>query len=348
MRHINRMTRVIACSLAALIVTASAFAQSRRVDGGSTAMQGTFWGRGDNSRRFAFYWETQLTPPTPPMADGSFFSTYDDSAYQVHRMLMDRVKRVYFGYTVQIEPQTEVNTFRLTFQPLSLTPALRNRLGDDAASWKALPSAKFPAPQVIRAGEVLELGLLSNTVGQRLTEYVTVQEPPRRDGFQALDSPTREFSFAADAPHDFGISDVALRLQDPRVFINGKFEESSARSMGEEAGGVVWIYIPTRGRFLMSVVPNPKQGFNRAGEIRGNSMHFAVGGNNYSVTSGSRIAPGIGAYNLYVLHQPDWRPTYANANVDVVSIGSADSVDYILGDGKPRYTPDAMRDRIRK
>ena len=346
MRHTNRMTRVAACSLA-LIVTGTAFAQSRRVDNGSTAMQGTFWGRGDNSRRFAFYWETQLNPPAPPMADGSFFSTYDESAYQVHRMLMDRVKRVYFGYTVQIEPQTEINTFRLTFQPLSLTPALRNRLGDDAASWKALPSAKFPAPQVIRAGEVLELSLLSNTLGQRLTEYVTVQEPPRRDGFQAIDSPTREFSFAAGAPRDFGVSDVALRLQDPRVFINGKFEESSGRSMGEESGGVVWIYIPMRGRFLISVVPNPKRGFNRSGEIRGNSMRFAAGGNTYSVTSGSRIAPGTGAYNLYVLHQPNWRPTYANANVDVVSIGAADSVDYILGDGKRTYTAEEMRNKIR-
>ena len=343
MTHRNRMTRVAACSLAALIITTPASAQSRRVDNGSTAMQGTFW-RGESSRRFAFYWETQLNPPTPPMADGSFFSTYDESASnQVHRMLMDRVKRVYFGYTVQVEPQTEVNTFRLTFQPLSLTPALRNRLGDDAASWKALPWTKFPAPQVIRAGEVLELSLLSNTLGQRLTEYVTVQEPPRRDGFQAIDSPTREFSFAAGAPRDFAISDVALRLQDPRVFINGRFEESSARAMGEESGGVVWIYIPMRGRFVISVVPNPRQGFNRAGEIRGNSMRFAVGGNDYSVTSGSRIAPGTGAYNLYVLHQPDWRPSYPNANVDVVSIGAADSVDYL----QKTYTAEAMRERIR-
>ena len=308
-------------------------------------MQGTFWGRGDSARRFAFYWETQLNPPTPPMADGSFFSTYDESgSNQVHRMLMDRSTRVYFGYTVRIEPQTEVNTFRLTFQPLSLTPALRNRLGDDAASWKALPSTKFPAPQVIRAGEVLELSLLSNTTrGQQLTEYVTVQEPPRREGFGAIGSQSREFSFAAGAPRDFAIGDVTLRLQDPRVFINGRFEESSARTMGEEMGGVVWIYIPMRGRFLLAVSPNPKQGFARAGEIRGNSLRFTVGGNTYSVTSGSRIAPGTAAYNLYVLQQPDWRPTYPSANLDVISIGAADSVDYLL----KTYTAETMRDKLR-
>jgi hypothetical protein len=114
------------------------------------------------------------------------------------------------------------------------------------------------------------------------------------------------------------------------VFINGRFEDSSARTLGEETGGVVWIFIPTRGRFLFSVIPNPKQGFSRAGEIRGNSLRFTVGGITYSVNSAARVAPGTAAYNLYVLHQPDWRPTYANANVDVVSMGAADRVDYLV------------------
>jgi hypothetical protein len=251
-------------------------------------------------------------------------------------MLMDRVKRVYFGYTVQVDAQP-ARTVRLTFFPLKLTAGLRKHLGDDADTWKALPSPKFPAPQTIRLGDVLELNLLSNPGwGQQLTEYVTVQEVPRREGFISFDDigPKREFSFAAGAPRDFAVSDVVLRLREPRVFINGRFEESSARTLGEESGGVVWIYIPTRGRFLLSVIPNPTHGFTRAGEIRGNSVRFAIGGNTYSINSGSSIAPGMGAYNVYVLQQPDWRPTYANANVDIVSIGAADRVDYLIGSNR--------------
>jgi hypothetical protein len=35
-----------------------------------------------------------------------------------------------------------------------------------------------------------------------------------------------------------------------------------------------------------------------------------------------------------VLHQPDWRPTYPNANVDVVKIGAADDVEVVVGSQK--------------
>jgi hypothetical protein len=320
MTDTNRWTLVAACTLAMLTATAPASAQSRRIERGFVQMQG-----------FTFSWETQLNPPTPPLADGSFFGTFDEVLpNQVHRMLMDRVKRVYFGYTVVVEPQAGL-TFRLTFYPLTLTEQLRQRLGDDAAAWKPLPSTKFPAPQTIRSGEVLELNLLSNdNWGQRLTEFMSVQVGPRREGFARLDDTSREFSSAVGAPRDFGVSDVFLRLRDPRVFINGRFEESSARTLGEESGGVVWIYIPTRGRFLLSVIPNPKQGFSRAGEIRGTSLRFTVGGNTYSVSSDAGIAPGIAAYNLYVLHQPEWRPSYPNANLDVVTIGAADRAEYLV------------------
>ena len=321
MTHTRRRTLVATCTLAVLIAAVPASTQTRRVDNGAVSM-----------KAFAFYYETQLNPPTPPLADGSFFGTHDQTGpNQVHRMLLDRTKRVYFGYTVQIEPQAERNTFRLIFQPLTLTPSLRQRLGDDPSAWKALPSTKFPAPQVIRSGEVLELSLLSNSNwGQQLMEYVTVQEPPRQEGFRAFDQPTREFSFAPGPPHDLAVSDIALHLEEPRMFINGQFEESSGRTMGEETGGVVWIFVPKQGRFLLSVIPNPKQGFRKAGEIRGNSLRFAVGGNTYSVTCGARIAPGTGAYNLYVLQQPDWRPSYPNANLDVITIGAAERVEYLL------------------
>src|SRR5215208_6662863 len=254
MTRTNLRTLVATCTLAVLITPAPASTQSRRVDAGFASMQ---LARGQN-QGFVFYWETQLNPPTPPLADGSFFGTYDETPNQVHRMLLDRTKRVYFGYTVQIEAQPERNTFRLVFQPLSLTASLRGRLGDDPSSWKPLPSTKFPAPQIIRSGDVLELNLLSNSGwGQQLTEYVTVQEPQRPPGFGELNRAPREFSFAPGPPHDLAVSDVALQLREPRVFINGRFEESSGRTMAEETGGVVWIYIPKQGRFLLSLVPNP-------------------------------------------------------------------------------------------
>ena len=109
--------------------------------------------------------------------------------------------------------------------------------------------------------------------------------------------------------------------------INGRFEESSKNLMVEATGAVVWLYLPERGRFLLALRPQPKLGFQRAGEVRGSVLRFTLGGETVSVVCGSRIAPGQAAFNLYVLHDPTWRPTYANANLSVVNIGSADRAD---------------------
>lgn len=299
---------------------APASSQTRRIDSGAASMG-----------NLAFYWHTDLNPPTPPLSS-SFGTAYDTSANQVHRMLIDRAQRVYFGYTVQIDALAERSTFRLTFQPLSLTPELRQRLGDDAASWKAIAIGRFPAPNTIRSGEVLELSLLSNDAwGQKVTEYVTVEEArPRPQGFQTLGPTPRDFTFAPGPARDFRITDAALRLRDPRVFINGRFEPASARTFNEESGAVVWIYLPQRGRFLLSLVPNAKHGFRRAGEIRGSSVRFTVGTDVFSVNSDGPLAPGTSPYHVYVLHQPKWKPSYPNADVDVAIIGAADRMEDAL------------------
>ena len=310
-----RLRQILACIVTLTIgIVVPASSQTRRIDSGSASVG-----------MFAFYWHTDLNPPTPPLSS-SFGTAYDSTRNQVHRMLLDRTNRVYFGYTVQIETLSEPSTFRLTFQPLSLTPELRQRLGDDAASWKALAIGRFPAPSTIRSGEVLELNLLTNDAwGQRVTEYVTVEEArPRPQGFQQLGAAPREFTFAPGTARDFTVADAGLRLREPRIFINGRFDSSSARTFGEETGAVVWIYLPQRGRFLLSLVPNAKGGFRRAGEIRGSSVRFTVGTDVFSVNSDGPIAAGTSPYNIYVLHQPKWKPSYPNANVDVATIGAAD------------------------
>jgi len=314
----GRWLCVVAWALA-LGVATTARAQTRWIDNGSASLAA-----------FAWYWQTVLDPPTPPLSGGFGTAVATTAPNEVHRVLLDHEARVYFGYTVRIEPR-DGNTFQLTFRPLSLTTEIRARLGADASSWTPLPAPAFPAAQVIRGGQVLELHLLSNDAwGQRVTEYVTVQEPPRVGGFAGLDRAPREFAFAAGAPRDFTVEDVYLRLHEPRVFLNGTFQESSARTLGDEAGAVVWIYIPGRGRFLLSVVPNARLGFQRVGEIRGSSLRFTIGGETYSIASGSRIAPGTSAYHLYVLQQREWRPSYAHANLEVTFIGAADRVEDAL------------------
>jgi len=167
------------------------------------------------------------------------------------------------------------------------------------------------------------------TWAHALVDYVVIQEPtPATEGF-SLKRP-REFAFAAGPARDFTTGDVELRLEEPRVTIDGRFESASLRIAASVSGGVVWVYAPNRGRYLLSLVPHPEMGFTRAGEIRGTALTFSMAGERITLDSAARIAPGQSAFHVYVLHDPAWRPLYANANADAYAIGAADRAEYLV------------------
>ena len=328
-----------------------AAAQTARVEGGVQSLLGV-----------DFYWETRLVPPVPPLDGrlqmltlcGTWIGPAGPScsgANTLHRVMVDRSRKVYFGYDARVTIiKTESDTrYRITFAPLSFTPELQKVLGADAKTWTTLPSPQFPPARVVRAGEVLELTLLTNSSSrQQMSEYVTLQDPLRK-GFDA--EPPREFAFVGGAPRDFSVTDIELRLEEPRVTTtypstdiprsliadgtdrdaarDGTGVNVTLRSRGNAAGPILWMYMPGRGRFLLSLTP--RNGFRRAGEVRGSSLRFIVDGQTYDVMSTLRIAPATAAFNLYVRQQRDWKPTYANANLDTVHIGSADRLEYLSG-----------------
>lgn len=294
-----------------------AAAQSGRIDNGVVSLE-----------TFGFYWETRLDPASPPIEDlGTFAAATPPN--RVHRVLLDRGRKIYFGYDVEVVTLDGAGNYRVTFQPLSVSRETATRLfGGNREGWTYLRVPSFPPTRTMRGGEVIEMALLTGTTSpQRLIDYVTVQEPSRRfNGFQPVTP--REFSTALGAPRDFKASDVELRLQSPRVSINGRSEESSLRVTEEAAeaqGPVVWFYLPGRGRFALSLAPHP--GFKRAGEVRGTSLRFVVGKDTFTATSASRIAPGQAAFNLYVRHDPAWRPTYLHADTSAFILDAVDQAE---------------------
>ena len=327
-------------------VAASAAAQTSRIEGGSATVG-----------EFVFLYETRLEPPVPTLGDTLNMLVLTTPPNKVHRVMLDRARKIYFGYDARLghgfrgafrDGRPDERTFWLEFSPLTLTPELEKILGGDAKSWKTLASPRFPKNATILPGEVLELPLLTNdTWGQKLIDYVTVQDPqPTR---QQLESGPRQFSSPAGTPRDFTAADVVLTLNDPRVTIlrtrvwftvgtQPRAANPDAQrappvlregTRGEASGGIVWIYIPADGRFLLSLIPRGE--FVRAGSVRGTSLTFTVAGNTYNVSSATRIVPGDAAFNLYVLHQPGWKPDYPNANLDTVHIGAADKAEWLLG-----------------
>lgn len=293
--------------LVAGILALPVAAQSKRIDGGVASRQG-----------FLFFWETHLDPAEPPLAQSFETAVLELGNDPIQRVMLDRAQKTYFGYGVRVERPPD-GSFSVTFQPLSISPELQRLLGSDLAEWKMLPPPRFPAPRTVRPGDVLELRLLTgSTWGQTLTDYVTVRAPEARpEGFRALEPTPPRFTFAPGPPRDFKLQDVELRLDRPSVFAAGR---DGATFLEDVTGAVVWVYIPTRGRYLLSLTP--RSGFSKAGDVRGSTMRFAVDGETISIVSRDRIAPGGAAFNLYVRREPKWVPSYPHANRDVLTIGT--------------------------
>jgi|SRR5688572_11875042 len=313
MRSRKGFLAAVTCCLLIAGLGRLGFAQSARIDSGSVSQA-----------KFGFYFETHLSPGTPPLSD-SFSTRTTDEPGIIHRVLLDRRGRVYVGYDVRVVVLPEPNTYRVTFQRLTMTPdAAKEIMGEGFSSWRPLPRSNWgpPATQDIRGGDVLQLEFLANpSTGQQVVDYVTVQEPSRKfNGFDVL--PERKFSYTPGPSRDFGTDDAELTIQAPRLIINGRLDESSTRNFGEISGALVWIYTAKRGRYILSLVPRPELGFRRAGEVRGSSLSFVVGTDEFRLSSGARIAPGQASFNLYVLHEPDWKPTYPNADLAAFSMGS--------------------------
>jgi hypothetical protein len=307
------------------LVAQQAPAQSTRIDGGMVSQE-----------KFGFYWETRLVPPAPPMSDFSTATAYGPGV--IHRVLQDRKKRVYVGYDAVVTVLPGPNSYHVTFQKLTMTPELaQNFFGDNPSSWTEIRTPGWgppapPTPQDIHGGEVLQLDLLTNArTGQRVTDYVTVQEPSQKFvGFNAQYIPDRKFAFAPGPSRDFKADDVELTIQAPRLTVNGKLDESTTKRFDEVSGSVVWLYISKHGRYLLSLIPHPELGFRKAGEVRGSSLSFTMGSETFTVNAGARIAPGEAPFNLYVLHDPNWKPTYPNADLDVFNMGALDRAESIV------------------
>jgi hypothetical protein len=339
----RRTMECIAIVIAIATFSVSGFAQI--VPSGSTPAVQNMWS-GDTSRKqspsvridggvvsrekFSFHWETRVSPASPALSEG-FSTAATDSMGVIHRVMMDRSGRTYFGYDVLIDVLPEPNSFRITFKPLVMTSTLALGLYMDGwSAWVPLTAPRFPSPQVVHDGDILEFTLLTNNgTGQKLLDYISIQESSRQSGFGSIAVDERDFSYATGIPRDITASDVQLRLLSPRLSINGKLDPSSSSRFDEAAGAFVWIYVPGHGRFIMSLLPQP--GFSKTGEVRGTSLSFKDGSDTYAISAASRIAPGQAVFNLYVLHQPEWKPTYPFANLSAFNMGSEDRIEPLLG-----------------
>lgn len=243
--------------------------------------------------------ETRIDPPGLP----ALASAFGDHGVVVgkdtiHRYVSDQSAKKFFGYDAKIREVTgSPGEYSIDLRPLSIGA---ERIGlPRPEAWTAWPPPVYRAPPSVRHNDKLEFVLMTNpATGQSLVERITVKTDGKPVSLRPL-VPAREFK----------LEDVELEISDMELTINGRPADLGGGGGGMR-GSPTWLYLVNRGRFVFSLLPRLDLGMQRAGEIRGEEMSFRIGDNDYVIKSSRQIAPGAGAYHLYVYHDPGWVPRH--------------------------------------
>ncbi len=259
-----------------------------------------------------------------------------------HRYFYDESAHLYFGYDIVIQPQEQVDSYRVTFANLSIGPLdFPTDSADslDPSLWKKMTPPALPASQVVRAGDPMSISVFGDPDnGRKLVDTVTVvpmpPPPPRgyfgngREMWQwahtlargGSPAPARMASTFVGGARQFSADDAEMRLMMRRVVINGTADRNTEGARNA-SGALVWFYAPGHGRYVLSLTPRPDLGFVQAGEVRGGLVTFAVDKDEVVLESPIMIAPGDAPYFLYVLHDREWTPT-ARGQMGQLLLGS--------------------------
>jgi hypothetical protein len=210
----------------------------------------------------------------------------------LHRFVRDNFRKLYVRYAITVEKTPEAGTYRVSFADSNAAlPA------DVRADWSVVSPKHYPAPQLVKDGDQLPLDLAATDRGIELVDYIHIGR---------MDTLAKR----TDAARDSYAEDSEFTLSRPRLRVNGTarlpvtFPESIR-------GGVMWLYVPGEGRYIVTFAPHPEFGFEKEGEVSGGLMTLVAGGNVVRIESQDRIAPGGGVYNVYGKLDPDWEPADA-------------------------------------
>lgn len=241
---------------------------------------------------------TESSPASAGEAAGNLIES-EDKPNLLHRVFVDSNNELFFGYELLVERAAEARYFWVTVRPLSEDylralrerPAFRGRRPHPGYNATAFPAA----PQFLRDGDTFALDVFRNPrTGTTIVDVIQISltDPSLRRA--ATDAPAR----------DFRPDDVQLRVSDYKLRVNG---ETVHRSTGGVAGALVWFSLGDRGRFVFSLVERPGFDFKKVGSVRHNTVAFEWDGETYEWESAQPVVGAGGNWNLWVLHDPDYR-----------------------------------------
>jgi len=283
-------------------------------------------GSRDGWKFYATYFvEPRLAPGQHISIQGHDNVTHEDGKdgkpTVFHRFFIDPESKTYIGYDVEVEPMDKPGFARLRFKPLSLRgdqlpdrPVHGKQKEYETAELRALPAPQFPA-ETFPSAKMIAVDILKNPfTGQRVVDYVEVSYEPIR-------TPSK------DEQRDLRVDDVILNITAPTLRVNGAEMPEGIVASWSLARKLVWLSVPGRGRFLLSLAPYAGYSFQKAGVVNASSISFTVNGDRYEWRSREAITESSGNWNIYVLSEP---PNAGETARQEFTYGAVNSVEEFL------------------
>ena len=242
-------------------------------------------------------------------AGGTFFR--DDNT--VIRVMANRATGTYFAYALAFTPGAAAETYIATFAPSGDVSRMLARW--HAASLTLVPPPKYPAPQIVHDGDVIELDLMVSPDGkQRLTDYIEILSH----------QPVPPEPKATGEPRDFTVDDGPLTIDAENFEIQYPGVHWEGTGFTEKPGATIWATFPGEGRYILSLVPH--EGFTRQGVIRDNEIAVNAAGGAFTLRFMAPIAGAGKSWNLYVKHEANYVPKKGNENSASIGIDRLDNL----------------------
>ena len=106
-------------------------------------------------------------------------------------------------------------------------------------------------------------------------------------------------------PQDFTVDDGPVSVKVPfQLLVNGKNWHGHTIGWHIGLGSTMWLGLPGRGMYILSLTPREGYTFQKSGTIRNHVITFQGAGEEYEIRTSGPIAGADKAWNLYVLHLP--------------------------------------------
>lgn len=253
-------------------------------------------------------------------SQANIYTTSGNGDNVIHRLLIDRKSRIYFGYDLIVAPLADEKQFEVIIKKLSIKdvgPVVDKMGGLADLTERTLPA--YPDKIIVRDGDTIKLDLLENPqTKEKVSDVVRISR--RKQQF------TTAF-FDSNTPKDFSLSDLRMSLTGFEPFVN---DQKLPFNGGGMSGAVMWIYFPGKGRFIFSPTEQTASGFQKVGLIDNDRITFSYDGENYKFVSNKPILCTGGKWNLWVMFDPSYKPATNIAADAPFSFGATNKVENLF------------------